>query len=302
MIPAYWYSPLPSFLWQVVLHSWILGMIFYAWAYHVRLPSGRSKRRLLAVLLVLPLLTAAVPGRSGMDFRERVAWLDSGRVLAVPLPAGIHLYHVVLLVAVMTVALTVWQEVLPVLGRPRTGMGDVPEQLARIARSLPGWGRCRIVLSPSEGILLATGGWPRHPRLIVSRGALERLSEDELAIVLRHENAHWQAGRWGWSHTLFLVRLVQCYNPVALWSFREYCLEVEIDCDAEAVAGRDPRLLTRTLLTIYESTDRRDVAARSVLRKRVDVLLDGGRRDDALPVATIVVASSVLLLLLPWVV
>jgi len=89
---------------------------------------------------------------------------------------------------------------------------------------------------------------------------------------------------------------------VALWSFREYCLEVEIDCDAEAVAGRDPRLLTRTLLTIYESTDRRDVAARSVLRKRVDVLLDGDRRDDALPVTTIVVASSILLLVLPWVV
>jgi BlaR1 peptidase M56 len=302
VIPAYWYSPLPSFLWQVVLHSWILGMIFYAWAYHVQLPSGRAKRRLLAVLLILPLLTAAVPGRSGLDFRERIAWLDSGRLLAIPLPAGIRIYHVVLLVVVMTVALTVWQEVLPALARPRAGRAEVPERLAREARSLPGWSRCRILLNPSEGILLATDGLPGHPRLIVSRGALERLSEDELAIVVRHENAHWQAGRWGWSHALFLVRLIQCYNPVALWSFREYCLEVEIDCDAEAVAGRDARLLTRTLLTIYESTDRRDVAARSMLRKRVDVLLEDGRRDDALPVTTIVVAASLLLLVLPWVV
>jgi BlaR1 peptidase M56 len=302
VIPAYWFSPLPSYLWQVVLHSSIMGMIFYAWAHHVRLPSGRSKRHLLAVLLVLPLLTAAVPGRSGPGFRERVAWLDSGRILAVPLPVGIRLYHVVLLVVVMTVGLTVWQELLPALRRPSAGMANVPERLVLVARGLPGWGRCRIVLSPLESILLATSGWPGHPRLIVSRGAIERLSEDELAIVLRHENAHWQAGRWTWSHTLFLVRLIQCYNPVALWSFREYCLEVEIDCDAEAVAGRDPRLLTRTLLTIYESTDRRDVAARSMLRKRVDVLLDGGRRDDALPVTTIVVASSVLLLVLPWVV
>ena len=60
MIPAYWYSPLPSYLWQVVLHSWILGMIFYAWAHHVQLPSGRAKRRLLAILLVLPFTPKAV--------------------------------------------------------------------------------------------------------------------------------------------------------------------------------------------------------------------------------------------------
>jgi len=55
-------------------------------------------------------------------------------------------------------------------------------------------------------------------------------------------------------------------------------------------------------LKIYESTDRRDVSARSVLRKRVDVLLDGDRRDDDLPGATLVAASSILLAVLPWVV
>ena len=52
MIPAYWYAPLPSFLWQVVLHSSIMGIVFYAWARHVGLPSGRSKRRLLGLWLV----------------------------------------------------------------------------------------------------------------------------------------------------------------------------------------------------------------------------------------------------------
>jgi len=300
VIPAYWYSPLPSFLWQVVLHSSIAGFVFYAWAQRVHLPSGRSKRRLLVVLLVLPLLTAAIPGRTGLEFRERLAWLDSGRVLAVPLFAGVRLYHVVLFVALMMVAFTVWQELLPTLRRPKTSAADVPESLARLARSLPGWDRCQVLLSPSEEIFLATGGWPGRPRLIASRGTLGRLTEDELAVVLHHENAHWRAGRWIRSHALFFLRLLQCYNPVALWSFREYCLEVEIECDAEAVSGRDPKLLTRTLLRIYESTDRRDVAARGALRKRVDVLLEGSRRDDALPVATIAAASSILLVVLPW--
>lgn len=300
MIPASWYAPLPSFLWQVALHSWIMGIVFYAWARRAGLASGGAKRRLLALLLVLPLLTAAVPGRAGLEFRERLAWLDSGRLLAVPLPAGLRVYHVVLLAGLMMVALTVWQELLPALHRPRTSPAGVPGPLVELARSLPGWERCEVVLSPSEDIALATGGWPWRPRVIVSRGALGRMNQDELGIVLRHENAHWRRGRWVRAHALFLARLLQCYNPVALWSFREYCLEVEIECDAEAVSGRDPRLLTRTLLAIYESTDRHDLAARAALRKRVDVLLGGTRRDDALPVATIALAAAILLAVLPW--
>jgi len=277
-----------------------MGVVLYAWALRVRLPSGRSKRRLLGILLILPLITAAIPGRSGLEFRERVAWLDSGRVLSVPLLGGIRFYHVALFVGLMMILLTIWQELLPPLRRLRTTSSQGPERLARLARGLPGWQRCEVVVSPSESILFATGGWPWRPRLIVSRGALGRLTEEEVAIALHHEHAHWRGGRWIRSHVLFLFRLVQCYNPVALWSFREYCLEVEIACDAEAVSGRDARLLTRILLAIYESTDRRDAAARSALRKRVDVLLDGSRRDDGLPGATTAVAAAIFLLVLPW--
>jgi len=302
VIPAYWYSPLPSFLWQIVLHSSIAGFVFYVWARRMPLASGRSKRCLLGLLLVLPPLTAAIPGRTGLEFRERLAWLDSGRILAIPLPAGTRLYHVVLLVALMMVALTLWQEILPALRRAGTTPAGAPERLARLARSLGDWERCEVVLSPSEDILVATGGWPWRPRLIVSQGALQRLTEAELTIVIHHENAHWRAGRWVRSHALFLVRLLQCYNPVALWAFREYCLEVEIECDADAVAGRDPKLLARTLLRIYESTDPRDVASRGALRKRVDVLLAGSRHDDALPVPTIGAAAAILLAVLPWLV
>ena len=63
MIPAFWSAPLPAFLWQVLLHSAVAGVVLYAWAQRMRVPSGRAKRRLLVVLLILPLLTAAVPGR-----------------------------------------------------------------------------------------------------------------------------------------------------------------------------------------------------------------------------------------------
>jgi hypothetical protein len=98
------------------------------------------------------------------------------------------------------------------------------------------------------------------------------------------------------------VRLLQCYNPVALWAFREYCSELEIGCDAAAVRGRDPRVLARVLLRLYEATDRRDLPARGALRKRVNVLLAGGPQDHALPPYTVAVAAGALLGVLPWIV
>jgi Zn-dependent protease with chaperone function len=303
VIPAFWSAPLPAFLWQVLLHSAVAGVILFAWAHRMGLPSGRAKRHLLVVLLILPLLTAGVPGRSGREFREQRAWFDSGPVLAIPLVAGARVYHVVLLVAGMMVALTAWQEVLPTLRRRREPVTAPPERLHQRVRGLPGWDRCQVVPSPAADILVATGGRPGRPRLIVSRGALAQLTDDEMTVVLRHENAHWRNHRWARAHALFLVRILQCYNPVALFVFREYCVELEIECDAAAVAGDDPKVLARALLAVYETTARGDVGARSALRRRVDVLLgEAPQDDDALPMPAIAVASAVLLLVLPWLV
>lgn len=302
MIPGPWSAPLPAYLWQVALHSCVMGLIFYVWAHRVRLPSGRTKRRLLVLLLLLPMFTAAVPGRSAVEFGERVAWANSARILAIPLLGGFHLYHLMLVIGAMMVALTVWQEVLPMRSRPRGSDANVPPSVLALARAHESWANCRVLLSPIESILLATGGLPGRPKLIVSRGALAQLTEPELEVAVAHEHAHWQAGRWLRSHALFAVRLLQCYNPVALWVFREYCIELEVGCDAVAVSGRDPHVLARVLLKIYQSTDRRDVAALGALRKRVDVLLAGGPQDTALPAATIAAAAVFMLVVLPWIV
>ena len=303
MIPAYWHEGLAAYLWQVALHSFVLGLIFYIWARWVRLPSGEAKRRLLAVLLVLPLFTAAVPGRSTLEFRGQSAWFDSGRVLAAPIAiGGLRVYHVALAVGALTVALAVWQELVPALGRRRRGQLEGPDDLVRFARSLPGWERCAVARRHGDEIMMATGGWPGRPRLVVSQGALDRLSPAEQRIVARHEHAHWRPARWRRMHALFVVRLAQLHNPVALWAFREYCLEEEIGCDADAIAAAGRADLGRVLLTVYGETDRRDVSARAALRKRVDVLVAGGPVDGALPVETTVAASIVMLGVLPWLV
>lgn len=303
MIPFYWYLPLVAVLWQVILHSTVAALVLYTWSRRLGLPSGRSKRWLLGSLIVVPPITALVPGRNSFDFREEDAWLDSTRILAVPVFDEIRIYHLVLVVAALVTIASLWQELLPALRRPKPDFEDVPEWLTALTRALPAWERCTVGITSDEAIFLATDGKPSRPRLIVSRGALAKLDEAELRAVLLHENAHWHGGRWLIPRLLFVLRMLQCYSPAALYAFRRYSIEIEIACDAAAVSGRDPKPLARGLLKVYESTDRRDVAARSTLRKRIDILL--GRvspADDRLGPATVVLAGLILTLLLPWIV
>lgn len=303
MIPSYWYTPAVAYLWQVSLHSVLAAGVFAAWSRRARLPSGRVRRWMLCVLLVLPAVTAAVPGRNGFDFREQLAWFDSARVLGIPLAGSLHVYHVVLVAALLTVAATLWQELGPVFSPPRADFTNVPEDLQRRVCRLPGWAGCRVGLLPDEHIVLATSGRPSRPALMVSTGALNSLTEAELESVLRHENAHWRGGRWFYTHLLFLLRLLQCYNPVALWAFREYSIEVEVDCDGDAVDGNNYKPLARALMKVYESTDHGDYGARSILRARVDALVGRPHAgEDPLRVESVVAAALALLLLLPWIV
>lgn len=298
-----------SYLWQVALHSGTMGLILYIWVHRVGLPSGRTRQHLLGLLVVLPMVTAAVPWRSSVEFGERVAWLDSARLLAIPLPFGdgdIRVSHVVALGGILTILLTIWQEIVPALRHVllSTGpsAGPPPDELVAAARSRVGWAHCAVRVTDETSIEVATTGRPGRPRLVVSRGALSALSADELDAVLTHEHAHWQQGRWWRTHLLFVIRLIQSYNPVALWAFREYCIEDEIACDAAAVAGRDRRLLARVLLRVYQTTDGRDLAARSALRKRVDVILAGGPADAPPPPLVLPAVSLVMLMVLPWLV
>lgn len=291
-----------AWIWQVILHSLICGVVFYIWTRRLRLPSGRTRRRLLAVSLTLPLFTALVPGRDGPEFQADTAWFDGGRVLALPLFAGLHAYHLVIAVAALAVLATIGQELLPALTRDRRADAHPPEWLTDLARALPHWESCRLVIRATDEILISTDGAPWRPRAILSRGSLARLPVDELHAVLRHENAHWRRRRWWAVHGLFAIRMLQVFNPVALWCFREYCVEVEIDCDADAVAGRCSRPLARALLAVYESSDTGDRSL-AALRKRVDILL--GRRPydtQALPPVTEAVAVLTLAVTLPWLV
>jgi Zn-dependent protease with chaperone function len=294
-----------SYGWRVTLHSLLAGLACYAWTRQQRLRPGRSKRWLLAALLVLPLMTAALPGRRSASFRDELAWFDSARVLAIPLPGAgeLRLAHLLLPLGLLTAAATAWQELLRVLRRRAGSGGEAPAGVVAAARALPGWERVEVWRVRGEELLAATGGWPGRPRLLLSAGLLAALAGDALHAVIRHEHAHATPRRWWPLHVLFVARLLQLYNPVALWLFREYAVETEIACDRVATAGTDPRPLARALLAVYEATDARDRGARAVLRRRVDLLL--GREqvgEERLDLVTVGAATVLLALLLPWVV
>jgi hypothetical protein len=178
-----------SYLWQVTLHSGTMGLILYIWVHRVGLPSGRTRQHLLGLLLVLPMVTAAVPWRSSVEFGERVAWLNSARLLAIPLPFGdgVHVAHLVALGGILTVVLTVWQEIAPSSGslkfrlpympqgslqcRPPYVPGQPADDLVVAVRSRVGWEHCDVRVTDAPSIEVATTGRPGRPRLIVSRGA-----------------------------------------------------------------------------------------------------------------------------------
>lgn len=296
-----------TWLWHVGLHSFIAGILLYAWARHLALPAGRTRRLLLAAVLVVPLGTASLAHGRGSDLAPGLAsaapWFDSARVLALPVGLGLTVADLAAAVGVLTAAVAFVQEILPSLKRPRRSGGAIPIWLGQAARSLPGWQSCTLQLVAGRETFVATGGPPRRPQLLLSPDVVDLLPHDELEAVLRHENAHRTPRRWWTLRLLFAARLLQLPNPVALWVFRGYTLEIEVACDADAVAGRDPRPLARALLAVYDRTDRRDVASREALRRRVDVLL--GRApvvDRALPPESVAAAVALLLLLLPWIV
>ena len=232
-----------------------MGLILYAWARRLKLPSGRPKRWLLALLITLPLLTAAVPGRGAVEFAERIAWVNSARLLAVPLFGRLRVATVVLIVCAFSLALTIWQEL--VLRRSRT----------------------RIAVSPRVTAMLP----PDELELAQNLDAVARQTRPQIIA-------------------LYVLRLLQSYNPVALRAFYDYRLEVAAGCDARAVEGRDPRALARVLLKEYQATDPHDGSSRTLLRRRIDLLLAGGPHDHSVPMATVIAAAVFMIVVLPWIV
>lgn len=290
-----------TWLWQVALHSFLVGLVFFAWTRVQALAPGRSRRWLLSMILIIPLLTAPVALLRRLGAPES-AWFDSGRVLRFPLFGEVLVLHVALAIGLITALMTLFQEVIPAFFTPERSDREVPAVLLEAARAERGWENVEVIMI-DDHLAAATGGTPGRPRLYLSSSLAESLSPGELRAVVRHEHSHLIPARWWSVHLLYLARLVQMANPVAMWVSREFAVETEIACDAEAIDD-DPRPLARVLFAIYEAVGGYDASRRRVLQRRIDILM--GRSFEShrlaqLPSVSLLLAGAVVAVLLTWV-
>ena len=238
-------------------------------------------------------------------FNRGGSWFDSERILQLSLSSSWTVRHLLLGVGILCALITVAQELIPVLRREGGGRERVPDEILEEVRSLPRWRCCTVTLSAESGLHLASSRRRGRSRVALSRGLVSSLSPEELRAVIRHEHAHWRPKRRLRIRTLFGLRLIQLFNPVALLAFRELTFEEELACDAEAArTSGSPRPLARALLAFYQDTSPSDPSSRSALRRRIDVLRGRVPYDDEglLPGEAPVVTAAILGMLLTWIV
>lgn len=247
---------------------------------------------LLKLALVLPVVVPAVgvlgllpPPPDGWALLRVDRWAQTLFTASNPL----RLVLSVLLAG--TAVIFVVQELLPVLGRRRSIWAlaqrrdpRLDSSLARVRKGFAAQGMHRLRGRPPQARRLETldpvaalYGFVR-PTLLISRGLLEQLDDDQLDVVVAHELAHLiQGGNLG-RLVVWVLRALQAPNPATLVLFRSFIEAQEAACDSIAarVTGR-PATLAEVLLQLERGRGGpATVEANALRRARSEVL----RRSD----------------------
>ncbi len=226
-----------------------------------------------------------------------------------------------------TVLLFLFQEVVPALRsrmRPQPATESADDRLdAALARVLAafraaGWtlprGRLpRIFRLEVDDRVSALHGFAEN-RIVLSRGLLDQLDDQELDGAVAHELAHHARGGNLRLFGVWLARCLQAFNPAVLALFREFVEAEEAACDAVAARVLDrPAALASAILKAHgtpapapaDATPWRRARAEVVrranaaaTRDRVERLLKPSRPWAAPPL--FVTGASLLLALLLW--
>ncbi|KAA0256052.1 MAG: hypothetical protein EDX89_03025 [Acidobacteria bacterium] len=208
--------------------------------FRVQAPEERVRFRLLALavpLLVHPALLL-LPFRASEDFLRDTAlfwamrWASSGT-------AGAAATLLVVFLAAAASLVLLLRDLKPPAARPaRAPRGEAEERLAfRAEVTARG-----LALRPPRVLFLEDAAphlclrGLRSPSLIVSTGALERLSEEEMAGGLAHELAHLRGRDVALSLGLLTVRALLWFNPVVQVVGRRVVLDLEERADDRAAS------------------------------------------------------------------
>lgn len=234
------------YLAQTFLHTLVAALIvdtaLLAWK--IENPVVRQRFRLVVILfpiLAYPLFQLLSADRGSALFRLD-ALFDINRWLFLELWGAVPVGLLFLLLLTFTAVVFLVQELGPVL-RHRSdagadGIGLEPpaggSALAQALEGLPVPHPDVLVIDDDEHIIFSSTG--KQPVVYVSRGLVRDLKADELRVALAHEFGHIRRSRRPFMVLVFLLRILQFYNPVILMEFRRIVQEEEKICDDLAVS------------------------------------------------------------------
>jgi Zn-dependent protease with chaperone function len=216
-------------------------------------------------LVVSPLLVLACPLRADEEFRTRFAvftarhWEDVA-LLGIPL---FDLWLASTIAAALALLLMDLKAVLPRARRPEVREGAPP---ATLLRSLAGIAAAMRVRPPrvrfvelDAPLLFCTGA--RRPGIVISRGTLALLDEEELEAALAHELSHVVRRDPAVSWLLMAARGLLFFNPAVQVVARAIARDAETRADdLGASVVRDRVALASALLKLYRATHGRPAA------------------------------------------
>lgn len=236
-------------------------------AWGVTSPLIRQRLGLIVIIFPIfsyPLCQLINSQRGSLPFRTGSSLLDTGGWLALKLPGGIPLSLILILIVIITSAVFLFQEMIPILRHTietrRSQMVDDEEEdevdgtvypaiTAILSELKAGDTGVTVIDSDSHLLYSATGS---VSTIFISSGLMEDLDYYELKAVLAHEIAHIQRNRRPFLIAVFIMRVLMFFNPVVLLEFRNIVQEEEVVCDDIAASQtRRPDKLALALENFY---------------------------------------------------
>ena len=253
-------------IFTLLLANIVHGFVGLLWVGGLRRVAGPLtpgfSASLLTMALVLPVVIL-IAQLSGATLPEQLLVVRVD-VWASAVLGAVPALGFIALLMVGTMAIVLVQEVLPLLRRHRPHRVEPHPRLfaslARVRASYRQAGLRRPRGRPARVLLLATDRRVAvvhgvvAARIMVSRGLLDCVDDDELDAIVAHELAHLYRGGSIYMVVVWVVRLVQCASPAALIIFRSFIETQEAACDAlgARVCGR-PGALAEALLKVHRA-------------------------------------------------
>jgi Zn-dependent protease with chaperone function len=263
-VSNFFLSPAGAYAAQSFCHALISVIIvesaIRAWGIY----NPRVRQRFRFIVIVFPIISLPTyllinPARGSVQFRLE-ALFDFHRWLNWKLYGAFPFYLIFLSILILTTAIFVLQEVIPILRHTFESVTTTYERekpdkdsvVYKIIEDLPFKKPDIYIIRDSDAHLFSGTG--RKPEIVLTTGLIESLTREQLRVALAHELAHISRSKRPFVLFMFLFRVLLFFNPVTLIEFRQIVQEEEKICDDLAVSvTQKPKALADTLRKLYDA-------------------------------------------------